>query len=33
VNAKLLAVDEAGFKFRYAGVCGFTTNYDYRSDG
>jgi hypothetical protein len=33
VNASLLAVDEAGFQFRYSGVCGFTTRYDYRSDG
>jgi hypothetical protein len=32
VNAKLLAVDEAGFQWRYTGVCGFTTRYDYRSD-
>jgi hypothetical protein len=33
VNARLLAVDEAGFQFRYSGVCGFTTGYDYRSEG
>jgi hypothetical protein len=31
VHAKVLAVDEAGFDFRYSGVCGFTTDYDYRS--
>ena len=31
VNASLLAVDESGFQFRYSGVCGFTTKYDYRS--
>jgi hypothetical protein len=32
VHARLLAVDESGFQFRYSGVCGFTTKYDYRSD-
>jgi len=32
VHASLLAVDMAGFEFRYEGVCGFTTNFDYRSD-
>jgi hypothetical protein len=28
----VLAVEEAGFEFRYSGVCGFTTSFDYRSD-
>jgi hypothetical protein len=32
VHASVLAVDEAGFEFRYSGVCGFTTRFDYRSD-
>jgi hypothetical protein len=32
VHARLLAVDESGFQFSYSGVCGFTTNYDYRSE-
>jgi hypothetical protein len=32
VHARMLAVDESGFQFRYSGVCGFATNYDYRSD-
>ncbi len=32
VHASLLAVDESGLKFRYSGVCGFTTKFDYRSD-
>ena len=31
VHATLPSVDESGFKFRYSGVCGFTTKYDYRS--
>jgi hypothetical protein len=31
VHAKVLAVEEAGFEFRYSAVCGFTTDYDYRS--
>lgn len=31
VHARVLAVDESGFAFRYSGVCGFTTSYDYRS--
>jgi hypothetical protein len=31
VHARLLSVDEAGLKFRYSGVCGFTTNFDYSS--
>jgi hypothetical protein len=33
VHASVLAVDESGFEFRYSGVCGFTTSFDYRSDG
>jgi hypothetical protein len=32
VHAKLLSVDEAGFQWRFSGVCGFTTTFDYRSD-
>lgn len=32
VHASLLSVEEAGLKFDYAGVCGFTTSFDYRSD-
>ncbi|HEY8864496.1 MAG TPA: DUF1326 domain-containing protein [Candidatus Dormibacteraeota bacterium] len=32
VHATLLAVDAFGFEFRYSGVCGFTTKFDYRSD-
>ena len=28
VHARLLNVDEAGFEWRYSGVCGFTTDYD-----
>jgi hypothetical protein len=32
VHAKVLAVDEARFEFRYSGVCGFTTTFDYHSD-
>jgi hypothetical protein len=32
VHPNLLAIDESGFEFRYSGVCGFTTNFDYRSD-
>ena len=32
VHAKVLSVEESGLQFRYAGVCGFTTNFDYRSD-
>jgi hypothetical protein len=31
VHANVLAVEEAGFKFRYSGVCGFATSFDYRS--
>jgi hypothetical protein len=31
VHAKLLSVGEAGFKFRYSGVCGFTSTFDYSS--
>lgn len=31
VHAKVLAVDESALKFRYSGVCGFTTSFDYRS--
>ena len=32
VHANRLAVDESALKFRYSGVCGFTTSFDYRSD-
>ena len=32
VHANLLAVDDSELKFRYSGVCGFTTSFDYRSD-
>ncbi len=32
VFAKRLEVDEAAFTWRYAGVCGFRTGFDYRSD-
>lgn len=32
VHASLLAVDESELRFRYSGVCGFTTSFDYRSD-
>ena len=32
VHATLLSVDEAGFQWRFSGVCGFTTTFDYRSD-
>jgi hypothetical protein len=32
VHAKVLSVDEAGFQWRFTGVCGFTTTFDYRSD-
>jgi hypothetical protein len=32
VHARLLAVDDSDFQFRYSGVCGFTTSYDYRSE-
>ena len=32
VHASVLAVDESGFEFRYSGVCGFTTSFEYRSD-
>jgi hypothetical protein len=32
VHANVLAVEEAGFKFRYSGVCGFATSFDYRSN-
>ena len=32
VHANLLAVDESELNFRYSGVCGFTTTFDYRSD-
>ena len=31
VHANLLAVEEAGFKWRYSGVCGFSATFDYRS--
>jgi hypothetical protein len=31
VHAKLLAVKESGFDFRYSGVCGFRTGFDYHS--
>jgi len=31
VHAKLLSVEESGLKFRYSGVCGFTTSFDYSS--
>ena len=31
VHSSLLAVAESGFEFSYSGVCGFTTNFDYRS--
>ncbi len=31
VHAKLLSVGEAGFKFRYSGVCGLTATFDYSS--
>ncbi len=31
VRASLLAVDESVLKFRYSGVCGFTTSFDYSS--
>ena len=33
VHVDVLAVHEAGFDFRYSGVCGFTTKFDYRWDG
>jgi hypothetical protein len=32
LHARLLAVDDSDFQFRYSGVCGFTTGYDYRSE-
>jgi len=32
LHARLLSVDESGLKFRYSGVCGFTTSFDYSSD-
>jgi len=32
VHARLLSVDESGLRFRYSGVCGFTTSFDYSSD-
>lgn len=32
LHAKLLSVGEAGFKFRYSGVCGFSTTFDYNSE-
>jgi hypothetical protein len=32
VHAKVLSVEESGFKFRYSGVCGFTTSFDYSAD-
>ena len=32
VHANLLSVDEAGFQWRFSGVCGFTATFDYRSD-
>lgn len=32
LHARLLAVDESALKFRYSGVCGFTTSFDYRSN-
>ena len=31
LHARLLSVGEAGFKFRYSGVCGFSTTFDYSS--
>jgi hypothetical protein len=32
VRAKLLSVKESDLDFRYSGVCGFTTRFDYSSD-
>lgn len=32
VHAQVLHVNEAGLEFRYSGVCGFTTSFDYSSD-
>lgn len=32
LHASRLMVAESGFDFRYEGVCGFTTDFDYRSD-
>jgi hypothetical protein len=31
VHARLLSVGEAGFQFRYSGVCGFTSTFHYSS--
>ncbi|HEY1419125.1 MAG TPA: DUF1326 domain-containing protein [Candidatus Dormibacteraeota bacterium] len=31
VHAQVLQVSEAGLQFRYSGVCGFTTTFDYHS--